>query len=49
MNPTTGSWLGGHTTTQAAHQIVLHDAQQPSALYCRSFRSASDRAAPHSR
>jgi hypothetical protein len=31
-NPNTGSWLGESTTTQVAHQIVLHDAEHPSAL-----------------
>lgn len=31
-NPNTGSWLGDSTTTQVAHQTVLHDAQHPSAL-----------------
>lgn len=31
-NPNTGSWLGENTTTQVAHQTVLHDAQHPSAL-----------------
>jgi putative CocE/NonD family hydrolase len=31
-NPNTGSWLGESTTTQVAHQTVLHDAQHPSAL-----------------
>jgi putative CocE/NonD family hydrolase len=31
-NPNTGSWLGEDTTTQVAHQTVLHDAQHPSAL-----------------
>jgi putative CocE/NonD family hydrolase len=31
-NPNTGSWLGESTTTQVAHQTVLHDAEHPSAL-----------------
>jgi uncharacterized protein len=31
-NPNTGSWLGESTVTRIAHQIVLHDAQHPSAL-----------------
>ncbi|HEV7449961.1 MAG TPA: CocE/NonD family hydrolase [Pseudonocardiaceae bacterium] len=31
-NPNTGSWLGDSTTTEVAHQTVLHDAQHPSVL-----------------
>lgn len=31
-NPNTGSWLGESTTTQVAHQTVVHDAEHPSAL-----------------
>ncbi|MCA1821838.1 MAG: CocE/NonD family hydrolase, partial [Pseudonocardia sp.] len=31
-NPNTGSWLGESTTTQIAHQTVLHEAEHPSVL-----------------
>ena len=31
-NPNTGSWLGDSTTTQIAHQTVLHDVEHPSVL-----------------
>ena len=31
-NHNTGSWLGDSTTTQIAHQTVLHDAEHPSVL-----------------